>query len=141
MLFATSPIGEVTQGELFVTIQEQITRTEPTPEQLAYRALIASFKTAIKEDAISLRREKRMVRDEQRTIGEDYSALAQMNLSTHRVQARARHLIYGTLRGRTRDQMEPKHKEKNSNLHYWIAKIWNDTQTSVPMPAQLNEFK
>lgn len=123
-----------------MTTQEQITRPEPTPEQLAYRALIASFKAAIKNDAVSLHREKRMVRDEQRTIGGDYSALAQSNLHTHRLQARARLLIYGMLRGKTWNQIEPKHAEKNGNLQYWITKIWNDTKTSVPMPTQLNEF-
>lgn len=123
----------------FVAIQEHIVRPEPTPEQLAYRALIAKYKQQIKDDIGSIRAEKRELRAlASLTHNDEDSARNQSRLSTHRRQARARHLIYGTLRGRSRDQMEPKHAEHTSNLRYWITKIWNEhADPLVPMPEAL----
>lgn len=124
--------------------QETKTWPEPTPEQLAYRALVASFKTEIKDNALSLRAEKKAIRDTQREYGPGAAASAQSRLSTHRLETRARLLIYGFLRGRTLEQMEPK-RTKNSRLRYYVGQVWNKAQTAntaqtgvvVPMPELL----
>jgi hypothetical protein len=123
-----------------VTIQ-QTTRPELSPEQIATRQLIIDFKQAIKADAISLRAEKREVREFQREHGSGSAAGDQSRLVVHKLEARARLLIYGTLRGRTWDRMEPKHAETNYGLAYSIIRVWKDAKSAVPMPDQLTVFK
>lgn len=119
----------------FVTIREEQVKT---PEKIAYRALIGKYKQQIKSDTTTIRSWKNEIRNTQKATGGGSAASEQQRLATHRLQARARHLIYGTLRGRTRDQIESKHAEHTSNLRYWIAKIWNEhADPLVPMPEAL----
>lgn len=122
-----------------MTIEHTATCPELSPEQIAYRELIATFKQDIKTDMLSIRAEKREINEIQKAFGPGSASGYQSNLSTHRVKARARHLTYGMLRGRTWGQIEPKHAPTNSRLRYWIDKLWADTHTSVPMPDGLKE--
>ncbi len=116
----------------------QETRPEPTAAEIAYRNLTLTYKEQIKNDATSLHNWKREIRDYQKANGSGSAAGQQSQCAIAWVKARATHLIYGSLRGRTRDQMEPKHAEHTSNLRYWIAKIWNQYPDSlVPMPEAL----
>lgn len=117
------------------------TTVEPTPEQVAYRSLLASIKQDIKNSMVSLRAEKREISATQKAYGPGSAAGFQSQLARHRNEARARHLIYGALRGRTWDQMEPKRTQPAGYLAYWIKKVWTDLGTSVPMPSELQETK
>ena len=111
---------------------------EPTAEQIALRDLIRLLKQTIKDDAVSIRAEKRKLSAlASLTQNGNDSAVLQSRLHTQRLQARARLLIYGTLRGKTRSQMEQKHAEKTYNLRYHIAQIWNTLGTTVVMPEVL----
>ena len=123
-------------------VTQATTRPEPSPEQIAYRKLLALLKEQIKDDATSLRAEKCAVRDFQREFGSGSAATLQSQLHHHRLEARARLLIYGLLRGRTWDQIEPKHAEVNPLLRYWITQVWARSSTfGVPMPAHLEDVK
>ncbi len=123
-----------------MTIQE-IEYSEPIPEQIAERNLIRSFKTAIKEDAVNLRIEKYAIKLRQRENGSGSEASAQSRLSTHKLEARSRLLIYGTLRGKTWEQMENKRGE-NGRLSYYVMRAWiGIAGKAVPMPESLKVFK
>lgn len=123
-----------------VEAEQGITTTQLplTPEQIAHRNLLALIKQDIKADAVAIRTEKR----ECRSLGNtDAAAVAQSNLSRHRGEIRARLLVYGTLRGRSWERMEPKHADKNGRLSYWIAQAWTQYQAGVPMPDALKEMQ
>ncbi|HET7641726.1 MAG TPA: hypothetical protein VFK47_23645, partial [Ktedonobacteraceae bacterium] len=75
----------------------------------SFRLLIASLKTQIKQDAVDIRAQKHEIRERQHVLGSGAASMEQYHLVTLRLNARARLLIYGTLRGKTWDQMENKH--------------------------------
>lgn len=99
---------------------------EPT-RRTPYQLFVAELKAQIKEDAVKIPAQKKVIRDLQRT-GD--AASSQSHLASMRTEARARLLIYGLMRGRTWDQIEPKH-EMTSNLRFAIKRIFKDVQSFI----------
>jgi hypothetical protein len=89
--------------------------------------LIATLKQAVKDDATRLRAEKRAVRAQQRALAAEAPA-AQRQLAQHRLEARARLLIYGLLRGRAWEVIEPNHAEPTWSLAWAIKRVWQAAQ-------------
>lgn len=107
-------------------------------EKDAYRAILAALKESIKGDAVAIRADKQALKE----MGSHPSAaVCQGNLSARRVQARAALLVYGSLRGRSWDRMEPKRKPIDSRITYWIAQTWKQYRNGIPMPESLTNIK
>ena len=104
--------------------------------------LVAMLKQMVKDDAGSLRAEKRAVRDLQRRLAAD-AAAAQHRLAVHRLDARARLLVYGLVRGRAWECIEANHGPLTYQLVRAIERAWKLSQEVtaarngglVPMPA------
>lgn len=120
---------------------EPLTETVVVADEQAIqqrRAAILSLKETIKGDAEAIRRDKRQVRELQRS-GADASG-NQSSLAALRMRARARLLIYGTLRGRTWDRIESRHGPMYGALAATIKYIYTRDilpVLKVPMPAEL----
>lgn len=126
-----------------MSIQETafpVAAEQPSP----FVILIHSLKASIKEDARSIRVEKDVIRSAQKSYGSGAAASNQSRLAYHRLEARARLLIYGLIRGRTLEQIESKHT-MTPLLKYAIQRIWTEAQkqteqqtgVKVPMPESV----
>lgn len=125
-----------------MTVEQTTARPEPSPEDLAVRSLIVALKVAVKQDAVSIREEKAIVKALQTAAAE------QSRLCAHRVDARSRLLIYGSLRGRAWERMENRHGAATMQLGWAIQRVWKiaqaanaeQTGTVVPFPEACNQF-
>lgn len=110
---------------------------ELTPEQQLQRTVIRKLKEDIKEAVQPLREQKRYVSSFQKIHGPGSCAVDQSNLARNRRIARARYLVYGLIRGRTWDQIEPNHPEQMVGLKYFMNAIWIGVQRDLPGDATL----
>jgi hypothetical protein len=100
---------------------------QPSP----IRVLVARLKEQIKEDRRSIRAEKAEIRSLQHSYGPGGAASLQSRIVNHRLEARARLLIYGVLRGRSWDRIEQRHGEMTTYLKWAIQRVFKEAQDYV----------
>lgn len=93
-----------------------------TPEQTSHRILCQTMKASVKTDALAIRAHNAIT-------GKARDTAWQSIRSELKAKARARHLVYGFVRGHDLDRMEgPKSKKVSP---WYLQKAWKEAQATA----------